>query len=323
MAHAWHFSPDGSLLAVPLMGEAKIVQLWEVGSTDHHGVPQFRLITELRPQDKRAPAPPNLPSTFAPYLNVAWTPDSKTLIARYNRHGSPLESQILFWSFTDKPSVLSDAKDEDRGAKSWKPWAKLAFDDHVDFAVSPDNRTLAVIEHWLRPANGYLFDLETAALREKFDFDRDRNVKDPNLGDGGCYVLQFSPDSKTLLIDGHRYFGLWNTTPPAPRIEMRQPDFKETLGERHPSFHSFAFTTDSRWLLISKVADSKDVLRRQGGLVQVRDVETGESRREVGFPSQLGLMYSLRELPDHRVLLRFHSRKGHRHFLWHTDDLFR
>lgn len=320
LAHEWQFSPDGKLLAVPVFGFARIVQLWEVGAKDQQGVPQLRLLTELRTkltplkQGQRDPNPP-----WMPYLQVAWTPDSKTLIARYNYHRNTTESQILFWSFTDKPSVLADPNEDDRGARAWKPWAKLEFEEQVQIAVSPDNRTLGVTEHFVRSHNGYFFDLQTAQPREKFDFDRNRDLKDPNVGDAGAYIPQFSPDSKTLAIHGHNYFTLWNTDPPAPRVNMLRRDFSEIMG----TSHYFSFTSDNRWLLTCNIARNEDVTRRKGGLVQVRDVQTGDVRYEVSFPAQLGLLYRISDLPDHRVVLRFWSRKGYRQFLWHTDDLLR
>lgn len=321
LAHKWQFSPDGKLLAVPVFGFARIVQLWEVGAKDQQGVPQLRLLTELRTKViplKKGQPDPNPP--WIPYLEVAWTPDSKTLIVRYNFHRiSTAESQILFWSFTDKPSVLPDSNEDDRGARAWKPWAKLEFEDGVEFAVSPDNRTLGVIEHWLRPPNGYFFDLQTAQQRVKFEFDRDRDVRDPNVGGGGIYIPQFSPDSKTLAVHGHRYFTLWNTDPPSPRVNMLGRDFSDILG----SSHNFAFTSDSRWMLTCNIARNEEFLRRKGGVLQVRDAQTGDVRHAVSFPEQLGLLHRISDLPDHRVLLRFWSRKGHRQFLWHTDDLLR
>jgi hypothetical protein len=84
-----------------------------------------------------------------------------------------------------------------------------------------------------------------------------------------------------------------------------------------------AFSSDSRWLLTCNIVRSEDVVRRKGGLLQVRDAQTGDVRHEVSFPEQLGLLFSIRDLPDHRVVVRFWSRKGYRHFLWHADDLLR
>lgn len=310
----WQLSPDGKMLAVPVFGHGKVIQLWEVGENDSRGVPHLRLITELK---RRNVPPEERPDSFSPqYVGLmAWTPDSKTLIAGYAKAPKVYAGQILFWSFTDKPSVDSDSPLDVPEPKSWKPWAKLDFDAPLTFAVSPDDRTLAVVESWPRHGQGQLFDLQTAAPREKFQID--------HVLKGGTqnYLLHFSPDSKTLVVygGGERYFKLWDTTSLKPRVDLIRPDFTDIMGDSH----RHAFTSDSRWLLTRNNPRNKDVTRRQGGVVQVRDAQTGDVRREVSFPEQLGLFYSMSELQDQRVLLRFHSRKGHRHFLWHTDDLLR
>ena len=310
----WQLSPDGKLLAVPVFGHGKVIQLWELGTKDSRGVPQLRPLAELK---RPHVSPDEHPDGFSPrYVGLmAWTPDSKTLIAGYAKAPKSAAIQILFWSFTDKPNVLSDPPSEAPESKGWKPWAKLEFEALLTFAVSPDNRTLAVVESWPRHGQGHLFDPETAEPREKFQMDR--IPKDGTQ----FYMLRFSSDSKTLVIDGGgpRYFSLWNTSPLTPRADLIRPDFTGILGESH----GHAFTSDCRWLLTRNIADSKDVIRRQGGVVQVRDAQTGDVRHEVSFPEELGLLCSLSELQDHRVLLRFQSRKGHRHFLWHTDDLLR
>jgi len=310
LALGWQFSPDGKLLAVQVQ-DARIVQLWEVGSKDIKGVPQLRLIAELRPREMRPKGQPNaaLPGTCL----VAWTPDSKTLIVSYHTKSNFWNAQILFWSFTNKPSVWSDPPQDDREPTAWKPWARLEFDAPVQFAVSPDNRTLAVMEQHRRPAAGQLFDLQTAQPREKFKIDRD-----PKSGGTQDYKLRFSPDSKTLAIAGTRHFSLWDTAPPAPRVEMLDADV-----HRIEDFtHNFDFTSDSRWLLTLNIFRTDRGLGREA-VVQVRDAQTGKVRHEVSFPEQLGLLYAISDLPDHRVLLRFESRKGRRHFLWHADDLLR
>ena len=218
LTHGWQFSPDGKLLAVPIQGDAMIVQLWEVGSKDIKGVPQLRLIAELRPREMRLKGQPNAASP-AKSFGVTWTPDSKTLIVGYHTGSNFWNAQILFWSFTNKPSVWSDSPQDDRESTAWKPWARLEFDAPVQFAVSPDNQTLAVMEQHRRPAEGQLFDLQTAQPREKFKIDRD-----PKTGGTQDYKPQFSPDSKTLAIAGTRHFSLWDTAPPAPRVEMLDPD---------------------------------------------------------------------------------------------------
>lgn len=314
LALMWQFSPDGKLLAVPVQGDAKLVQLWEVGSKDIKGVPQLRLIAELRPREMRPRGQPNAASPPGDSgVEAAWTPDSKTLIVNYHTKSNFWNAQILFWSFTDKPSVWSDPPHGDREPTAWKPWARLEFDAPVQFAVSPDNQTLAVMEQHRRPADGQLFDLQTAQPREKFKIDRD-----PKTGGTQDYKPQFFPDSKTLAIAGTRHFSLWDTAPPAPRVEMLDPDV-----HRIEDFtHKFDFTSDSRWLLTLNIFRTDRRLGR-GAVVQVRDAQTGKVSHEVSFPEQLGLLNALSDLPDHRVLLRFESRKGRRHFLWHADDLLR
>lgn len=321
--YGWQLSSDGKLLAVPVHGHSKIVQLWEVGSKDGRGIPQLRFLTELRPKDMPPKGQPEHPSPWPAFVQVAWTPDSKTLIARYNLHlassNATPTSKILFWSYTDKPSVFTDSPDEDRGGRSWKPWAKLEFEQHLQIAVSPDNLTLAVMEAWSREPIGHLFDLQTAQLREKFPFDRDRAKTAPLSGSALAYWPEFSPDSKTLVISGFRYFGLWDTSPPAPRVELPDADFHEQWGH----FHKIAFTSDSRWLLTLNMFRTNRHLGRDA-VVQVRDAQTAKVHHEVGFPKQLGLARALINLPDHRLLLIFESaQKGHRQFLWYTDDLLR
>jgi len=315
LPHHWQFSPDGRFLAVPMFSLTRIVQLWEVGSKDPQGVPRLRLITELRPKEPRPKGQPDANSRWRPNVDVAWTPDSKTLIVRHNIHDGPVPAQILFWSFTDKASVWPDPQEDDRGARAWKPWAKLEFETHVDFAVSPDNRTLAVTEYYSRTSNGHLFDLQSAQPLEKFPLERNR---DPKSGSTVNYQIVFSPDSKTLAISGFRYFALWDVAPPTPRVEMLDADFHEMWG----NLHKMDFTSDSRWLLTLNRYRTDRKLGR-AAVVQVRDAQTAEVRHEVTFPEQLGLLHSLTDLPEHRVLLRFESKKGHRQFLWHTDDLLR
>lgn len=100
----WQFSPDGTLLAVPMFGHARIIQLYEVGPKDPQGVPRLNLTAELRPKEKRLKGPSDAPPPLRPHIDVEWTPDGKTLIAGYNSYDRPL-GQILFWSLTDKPSV--------------------------------------------------------------------------------------------------------------------------------------------------------------------------------------------------------------------------
>lgn len=321
----WTISPDGTVMAVPLTGQRRDIQLWEVGSKDRQGVPQLRLIAELRRPTKPTPAEAKLGRDADALLPLAWTPDGKTLIAAYLRKWYDFE--ILFWSFTDKPSVEPDDDQDDRGAKRWKPWAKLEIDAHVAFAVSPDNQTLAVTEDRLDSIGGEFFDLKTAQPRGKFQIDHPRinaaaaakiksaveSVRVENL------TPRFSPDSKTLAIIGDFYFALWDTEPPAPRFEMIAPDFNQILGNHQ----TFAFTPDSRWLLTRTIAENNDVLRRQGGFVQVRDMQTGKVHRESSFPEKLGLLFATDALPDDRILTRFQSRSGVRHFLWHADDLLR
>lgn len=321
--YGWQLSPDGKLLAVPVTGHAKIVQLWEVGSKDGRGVPQLRFLTELRPKDMPPKGQPEHPSPWPAFVQVAWTPDSKTLIARYNLHlpssNATPTAKILFWSYTDKPNVFADSPDEDRGTKAWKPWAKLEFEEHLQIAVSPDNRTLAVVEQWSRGPTGHLFDLQTAQSRETFPFDRNRAKTAPLSGSALAYWPEFSPDSKTLVIRGDRYFGLWDTAPPVPRVEMPDADFHEIWGHHC----KFVFTSDSRWLLTLNMFRTDRKLGRDA-VVQVRDAQTAKVHHEVKFPSQLGLARLLINLPDHRLLLFFESaQKGHREFLWHTDDLLR
>lgn len=310
----WSFSPDGKLLATPQFGQARPIQLWEVGAKDAQGVPQLRLITELRRREALGAEQPRFGwSSHDVCIPLGWTPDSKTLIAGYSTPGS----QILFWSYTDKPSVLSDSPQNEREPKAWKPWAKLKFDARIRFAVSPDNQTLAVIEQDQRPTEGQLFDLQTAQPREKFKIDF--AARPAQSSDSPDFIPTFSPDGKTLAINGENYFALWDTAPPVPRFEMVAPDFRE----RNQMAHSFTFTPDNRWCLTLRIVQSKDVVPRQGGLMQVRDMQTGEVIREVSFPAQLGVLHSITELPGNRAIARFYSRKGGRHFLWHTDDLLR
>lgn len=306
----WMFSPDGKFLAIPLHSQKGVVQLWEVGSKDAQGIPHLQLLAELRrPEVLRTEQAKHGKLKGDVYAPLRWTPDSKTLIAGYNAPGC----QILFWSYTDKPSVLSDASLSDREAKAWKPWAKLEFDVAVHFAVSPDNLTLAVIEQLQVPAEGQLFDVQTAQPREKFKIDYAAKSSGSQV-----FFTTFSPDGKTLAINGDCYFALWDTAPPAPRFEMVAPDFR--VNTQSP--HSFTFTPDNRWCLTLK-QQRGDAVKRQGGLMQVRDMQTGEVRHEVSFPEQLGVLHTITELSGNRAITRLYSRNGGRTFLWHTEDLLR
>ena len=323
-AHRWMFSPDGKVLAVPVDDHARTVQLWEVGTKDIHGVPQLRLIAKL-PQRKVLP---NELQSGRPrgttVCGVAWTPDSKTLLVNWPYPNFHTDHQILLWSFTDKPSVLSDSKQDEREPKAWKPWAKLEFDTAVDFAVSPDNQTLAVIQQrrkQQRLVDGHFFDPQTAQPREKFQFEPGSKSDAEILWE---YRPVFSPDSKTLAIEGGEYFALWETSPPAPRVEMVRPDFLKISGPHH----RFVFTPDGRWLLTRKIAQHKELNSFTGGMLQVRDAQTGKVHCEVSFPEKLGQFIEIDSLPDGRVRTRFLSRKSSqgtdpREFLWHADDLLR
>ena len=322
-AHHWEFSPDGKLLAVPTFDKGNVIQLWEVGSKDLQGVPQLRLTAKLRHQivlrdEQLCPA------------DLRWTPDSKTLVVRWWFQGNPKPYHILFWSFTDKPSVWADLKQDEREPKSWKAWAKLEFDNDVRFAVAPDNRTLAVIQgrrersndgfHRERLIDGQFFDPHTAQLRETFKIDR--LCKEY----GTIHQPVFSPDSKTLAIFREEYFALWDTDPPAPRVETARPDFFKDWA----TCKRFVFTPDSRSLLTTTIAQREDSRHLTGGMLQVRDAQSGKVQREAGFPEKLGLLWSIDALPDGRVRTTFLSRSrkdsqvtNHREFLWHADDLLR
>ncbi len=318
----WEFSPDGTLLAVPIATNTRVVQLWEVGSKDRQGVPSLHLIAKL-PQRHHRPILSDLRreghAGFADVVRLAWTPDGKTLLAQ---HQYP-KSQIQFWSRTDKPSVWDES---DRETK-WKPWAILEFDSQIafGFTVSPDNRSLAVLgSGGRREGTGQIFDLATAELREEF------HVKRPPRKPyeaGNNYHLKYSADSKTLAISDNRYLALWDTTTLKPRVEMEKPDFLDESDHPH---HRMAFLQDERWLLTVKSATQEDCRRFTGGLIQLqfRNVQTGELRKEVAFPKELGLLDVLETLPDGRVMTRFAFRKknqdfGVRYFLWPVDDLLR
>ena len=314
LAHRWKFSPDGKYLAVPGDEAGGSVQLWEVGAKDIHGVPQLRLIARLAHRNDSLKGRRDI-------VYVEWTPDSKTLLTICNAALAPWVPQILFWSLTDKPSVLSESKPGQQEPTAWKPWAKLEFDSAVDFAVSPDNRTLAVIEMQQRKkqshVDGHFFDLQTAQPREEFKVDQ-RIVSE---AEGfRQHIPHFSPDSKTLAITSLGYFALWNTSPPAPRVEMVRPDFLEIWGQTN----EVVFTPDSRWLLTKMIAEHNQAGTFTGGVLQVRDSQSGKVHREVSFPKSLGQFSRIDSLPDGRVRTRFISRKHPpREFLWHTDDLLR
>lgn len=320
-ALSWRFSPDGTLLAIPLISNTRPVQLWEVGSKDAQGVPALRLLTTLQQRYRR----PTLSDPraeghagFADLAVLAWTPDSKTLLAL---HETP-KNEIQFWSRTDKPSVWDES---DRETK-WKPWAIVEYEPQLlmDFTVSPDNRSLAVIiSSGRREGTGQIYDLDTAKLREEFQ------VKRPPRKpyEGYSYRLQYSDDSKTLAISDSHYLALWDTAPLAPRVEMEKPDFLDESG--HPHRH-MAFLRDNRWLLTVKYPTHEDHKRLTGGLLQLqfRNAQSGELRKEVGFPKELGLLDEIETLPDGRVMTRFVFRQKNkdlamRCFLWHDEDLFR
>lgn len=325
-ALTWSFSPDGTLLAIGIATNTRVVQLWEVGSKDRQGAPSLRLIAKL-PQRHHRPilSDPRREghAGFADVVGLVWTPDSKTLLAR---HDTP-KQEIQFWSRTDKPGVWDES---DRETK-WKPWAIVEYEPQttLHFTVSPDNRSLAVlISHEAhgerREGFGQIFDLHTAELREEFQ------VKRPPRSPSRTYDyrLKYSADSKTLAISDHRYLALWDTAPLKPRVEMEKPDF---LGEssEHPHYHT-AFLQNDRWLLTMKSVSHDDRRRFTGGLsqLQFRDTQSGELRREVGFPKELGLLDTLESLPDGRVMTRFAFLKknrdfGVRYFLWPHEDLLR
>ncbi len=320
-AIGWKFSPDGTLLAIPIVSKARIVQLWEVGKEDNNGVPALRLLTELHQRYHR----PTLSDPrseghagFADLAFLAWTPDSKTLLAQ---HETP-NTEIQFWSRTDKPSVWDET---DRDTK-WKPWAIVKYEEDLifDFTVSPDNRSLAVIHSTRRPlGSGQIFDLDTANLREEFQVQRPPRKPSESYG----YRLKYSADSKTLAISDRRYLALWDTAPLKPRFEMEKPDF---LGESDAPHGHMAFLQNDHWLLTMKSLSHEDRRRFTGGLIQlqVRDAQSGELRQEVAFPKELGLLDTLETLPDGRVMTRFAFRKknqdfGVRYFLWPHDDLLR
>ncbi len=100
----WQFSPDGKLLAMATYCYATVIQLWEVGGKDFQGVPQLRLNAELRRRDVD---PKERTDTYSPQYSgrLAWTPDSKTLIAGYGKPGRTSETQVLFGPFTDKSNI--------------------------------------------------------------------------------------------------------------------------------------------------------------------------------------------------------------------------
>lgn len=318
----WEFSPDGTLLAVLIATNTRVVQLWEVGSKDGQGVPSLRLIAKL-PQRHPRPILSDLRreghASFIDVVRLAWTPDGKTLLAQ---HQFP-KPQIQFWSRTDKPSVWDES---DRETK-WKPWAILEFESQIafSFTVSPDNRSLAVLgSGGRREGTVQIFDLSTAELRE--DFQVKRPPKKPHEGDSS-YRLKYSADSKTLAITDTQYLALWDTTPLKPRVEMEKPDF---LGESDHPHHQMTFLQDPRWLLTRKSVSHEDSRRLTGGLLQLqfRNALTGELRQEVAFPKELGLLDALETVPDGRVMTRFSFRKknqdfGVRYFLWPVDDLLR
>ena len=321
-AMGWKFSPDGTLLAVPICDNTRVIQLWEVGSKDAHGVPTLRLLTKLHQRYRR----PTLPdprkeghASFGDTVLLVWTPDSKTLLASL----AVPKHEIQFWSRTDKPSVWDES---DRETK-WKPWAKLEVDTvwAPGFAVSPDNKSLAVISNPGKgPSEGQIVDLATAKLQENFQVKQRANEPDVlTTGDR----LRFSPDSKTLAINGDRYLALWDTAPLAQRVEMVNPDFLCNYGDADSRM---AFIQDSRWLLTVKVATHEDRLRLTGGLIQlqIRDAQSGELRKEVGFPEELGQLETIETMPDGRLMTRFAFRKKNkdlatRCFLWHDEDLLR
>ncbi len=322
----WSFSPDGTLLAIGIATNTRVVQLWEVGSKDRQGVPSLRLIAKL-PQRYHRPilSDPRREghAGFADVVGLVWSPDSKTLLARHQT----LKEEIQFWSRTDRPSVWDES---DRETK-WKPWAIVEYEPQttLHFTVSPDNRSLAaLISHEAhgerREGFGQIFELDTAKLREEFQVKRPPS----NPSRTYDYRVKYSADSKTLAISDHRYLALWDTASLKPRVEMDKPDF---LGEssEHPHYHT-AFLQNDRWLLTMKGVSHNDRRRFTGGLnqLQIRNAQTGELRKEVRFPEELGLLDTLESLPDGRVMTRFAFLKknkdfGVRYFLWSHDDLLR
>ena len=318
-AAGWKFSPDGTLLAIPIVNNTRPVQLWEVGPKDKQGVPALRLLATLQQRNQRptlADRKAEGHAGFGDLVVLAWTPDSKTLLALHDT----CNTEIQFWSHTDKPSVWDES---DRDTK-WKPWAILEFEPQLtmNFTVSPDNRSLAVIKSTgRREGSGQIFDLDTAKLREEFQ------VKRPPRKpyEGYTYRLRYSDDSKTLAISDKRYLALWDTAPLAPRVEMEKPDFLDESDHPH---HRMAFLQNDRWLLTVKSAKREDRLHLTGGLIQLqfRDAQSGALHKEVGFPKELGLLNEIEKLPDGRVMTSFASRTKNknfdvRHVLWHTDDL--
>lgn len=320
-AIGWKFSPDGTLLAIPIIGSTRPVQLWEVGSKDSQGVPALRLLTTLQ-QRYRRPTRSDPRSeghaSFADLAFLAWTPDSKTLLAQ---HETPT-TEIQFWSRTDKPSVWDET---DRDTK-WKPWAIVKYEEdlRLDFTVSPDNRSLAVIHSSRKPlGSGQIFDLDTANLREEFQVQRPPRKPYELYG----YRLKYSANSKTLAISDSGYLALWNTTPVKPRVEMEKPAF---LGESDHPHDQMAFIQGDRWLLTMKTVSHEDRRRVTGGLIQLqfRDAQSGSLRQEVSFPKELGLLETIETLPDGRVMTSFRFRKknqdfGVHYFLWSDKDLLR
>ncbi len=320
-AIGWKFSPDGTLLAIPIIGSNRPVQLWEVGSKDSQGVPALRLLTTLQQRYRR----PTLSdprseghASFADLAFLEWTPDSKTLLAQ---HETP-NTEIQFWSRTDKPSVWDET---DRDIK-WKPWAIVKYEEDLslDFTASPDNRSLVVIHSDRRPLGSVqIFDLDTANLREEFQVQRPPRKPYELYG----YRLKYSADSKTLAISDRLYLALWDTAPLKPRVEMEKPAF---LGESDHPDGQMAFLQGDRWLLTMKSVSHEDRRRSTGGLIQLqfRNAQTGELHQEVAFPKELGLLTALETLPDGRVMTMFRFRKknqdfGVRYFLWPEKDLLR
>ena len=174
--------------------------------------------------------------------------------------------------------------------------------------------------------SGQIFDLDTAKLREEF------RVKRPPIKqyEGHGYRLQYSDDSQTLAINDNgnvAYMGLWDTNPLAPRVEM---DAKALGTSRIGGFdgYNIAFLRDNRWLLTVKEAPPEERQRFTGGLLQFRDAQSGELRKELSFPKELGQFDLIEKQPDGRVMTRFVSRKKSqervmRHFLWNDEDLLR
>lgn len=320
----WKFSPDGTLLAIPLLTNTRIVQLWEVGPKDKQGVPALRQLTTLRQQYRRptlSNARAEGHASFGDLVCLAWTPDSKTLLVSLK---AP-KYEIQFWSYTDKPSIWPD--DSDRDSK-WRPWAKVEVETEWDpgVAVSPDNQSLAIIANPGKgPINGQIVDLATAKLREKFQI---RQREKPSYELTTDFRLQYSSDSKTLAISANQYLALWDTTPLAQRVAMEIPELSSTANNADSVMARLAFIQDNRILLTVKSATPEESRRVKGGQLQFRDALTAELLKEVSFPEELGSFQTIETLSDGRIMTKFvPSRMSHdsnaRVFLWRGEDLLR